>query len=248
MQLIDRKGFLAALFVGVLIFVFGGIKWFLILLSFHLLAAWFTKYKYNSKIKIGAAEAEKGARKWQNVLSNGITASILAICFGLTSFKAFAAGYLGAVSTAIADTLATELGLLNPKKPVLITNPHITVKAGTSGGITLLGEIAGLFGCFLLVLIALIIGFEDMSLFQILILNLTGFLGCNFDSLLGATIQSLFICQVCGNLTEKKIHCGLPTEYSTGIKFIDNNMVNIISITFGAFLAIIIETVFFSHS
>ncbi|MFH0896595.1 MAG: DUF92 domain-containing protein [Candidatus Bathyarchaeota archaeon] len=238
-KIIDRTGFLAATFVGLSILVFGGLKWFVILLSFHFIAGLFTRYNYSRKMKMEAAEAKGGARGWKNVLSNGVATSLLAICYSRTFNGAFAAGYLGAISTSIADTLATEIGLLNPCEPRLITNLHTKVKAGVSGGVTLLGEVSCMFGSAMIALVALIIGFEGLDIPQIILFNLLiGFLGCNFDSLLGATVQVTFKCQVCGILTEKKIHCELPTEYYKGIRFMDNNLVNFISTIFGALVAI----------
>ena len=239
-NIIDKTGFVAAMFVGCSILIFGGWKWFIVLISFHFIAGLFTKYQYERKIEIGLAEKKGGARAWQNVLSNGVIASVLAICYGLTSLKIFAAGYLGAVSTSIADTLATELGVLNRDEPILITNPRVKVKAGVSGGVSLLGEVAALFGGSLIALVAFIVGFEGLSISQIFVFNiLVGILGCNFDSLVGAVIQTAFKCQICGQVTEKKIHCERPTEYCRGIKFIDNNMVNVASTIFGALVAIL---------
>ena len=239
-KIIDRTGFAAALFVGCAILIFGGLGWFILLLSFHFTAAFFTKYKYERKARMDAAEAKGGARGWFNVMSNGATASVLAICYGLTSREIFAAGYLGAVSTSIADTLATEIGLLNPSEPRLVTNLRMRVKAGTSGGVTLLGEAACIFGSLVTALVALIVGFEGLSIFQVLVFDLlVGFLGCNFDSVLGATVQVVYECQICGKITEKKIHCGQPTVYSKGIRFIDNNVVNLASTIFGALVAIL---------
>lgn len=236
--IVDRAGFIAAMFVGSSIMIFGGTRWFVILLAFYSTAAYFTKYKYERKMKIEAAEPKGGARGWQNVLSNGATASTLAICYGLTSHKIFAAAYLGAISTSIADTLATEIGLLNPSEPRLLTNPRVKVKAGISGGVTLLGEAAGLLGTFVTALVTLIVGFEGLSVIQVLVFNLlVGFLGCNFDSLLGATVQAAFKCQVCGKITEGKAHCGRPTKHFKGIRLIDNNVVNFASTIFGALVA-----------
>ena len=239
-KILDKTGVIAAIFVGGSILIFGGEKWFLLLLTFHFIAAYFTRYKHENKNKVETAEAKGGIRDWKNVLANGVTASVLAICFRLTLLKQFAASYLGVISISIADTLATELGLLSHNEPRLITNLQVKVKAGVSGGITLLGEIASLFGSFIISLIAIIVNFGGLTIFQILINSfLIGFLGCNLDSLLGATIQIVRKCKVCGKVTEKKIHCKQPAEYSKGIKFIDNNMVNFISTIFGAVFVIL---------
>ena len=120
-NLVDRTGFVAALFVGYLIIIFGGLKWLVILLSLHFLVGFFTKYHYQRKLNIGVAEMKGGTRSWQNVLSNGTVAAVLAVLYGTTSLNMFAAGFLGAVSTSAADTLATELGLLSPDSPRLVT-------------------------------------------------------------------------------------------------------------------------------
>jgi uncharacterized membrane protein len=68
-----------------------------------------------------------------------------------------------------------------------------------------------------------------------------GVLGCNIDSLLGATIQAIYKCPSCGTLMEKKISCcGQPLKHYRGIKFIDNNAVNLLSTMFGAIIPIIL--------
>ncbi len=56
------------------------------------------------------------------MVANGSVASAFAVAYGLTYFTPFALGYLGAIGTSAADTLATEIGLLNPYAPRLITN------------------------------------------------------------------------------------------------------------------------------
>ncbi len=238
MRIIDRTGFAAAMLIGALILFCGGLQWFTLLLVFYFSAAYFTKYKYERKLKLAAAEAKGGARGWHNVLSNGAIAAVSAVLYRLTADKAFAAAYLGAVATSVADTLATEVGLLNPGEPRLLTNLRRKVRAGTSGGVTLLGESASLLGTFVLAFAALLVGFEGLGVTQILISSLlAGFLGCNFDSLLGATVQAGFKCRVCGKATEEKTHCGQSAERLKGIGLVDNNMVNLASTIFGAAIA-----------
>lgn len=241
-HLIDRTGVIAAIFVGFSVLVLGGLNWFIVLFFFLLVAGLSTRYRYEWKMKLGAAEEKGGARTWKNVIANGAVVAVLAIFYGLTGLNIFAAGYLGAVSTSMADTLATELGLLNTDEPRLLTNLHLKVKAGTSGGVSFLGEVAALFGGSFIALVAFIGGsFDGLNVSQVLASTmLVGFLSCNFDSLLGATIQVAYKCKVCGKMTEKKIHCGQPTEYYKGIRFIDNNVVNFLSTLFGALIVILL--------
>ena len=49
------------------------------------------------------------------------------------------------------------------------------------------------------------------------------------DSALGSLVQVKYRCRVCGAVTEKKRHCDAETEYHSGVKWINNNAVNLIS-------------------
>lgn len=239
--IVNVTGFVAAEFVGCSILIFGEVEWFIILLSFHFTAGLFTKYKYEHKKKIGAAEEKGGARAWQNVMANGAVASLLAIGHGFTPSNVFPIGFLGAIGTSAADTLATEIGLLNPHKPRLITKLNKSVEPGTSGGVSLLGEVANLLGASLIGLVAWIVGFRELTLLTTLTVTiLAGFLGSTFDSLIGASIQATYECAVCDKITERKAHCGQPSKHVRGNRMLDNNVVNLISTIFGALLAALI--------
>ena len=54
---------------------------------------------------------------------------------------ALLAAFAGVMATVTADTWATELGVLSPRPPRLITTGR-TVEPGTSGGITAYGMLA----------------------------------------------------------------------------------------------------------
>jgi uncharacterized protein (TIGR00297 family) len=62
------------------------------------------------------------------------------------------------------------------------------VPAGTNGGITILGEIAGLIGSVIVVIAAFLLGVIDSSL--LLIGIGAGFIGTNIDSVIGAVIEN----------------------------------------------------------
>ena len=244
MGIMDSRGGITAGSIGFSIIILGGWKFFTVLLSFLFIAGIFTKYKYEQKRKLGVAEGNGGARSWQNVLANSVVASFFAIAYGLApSFKALTAGFLGAVCTSMADTLATELGLLSSSEPKLITNWSKHIKAGRSGGVTLLGEAASLFGVLLIALVAWCVGFTNPSILSVLVSMLAGFLGCTLDSLLGATVQATYKCSVCGQYVETKVHCERPTLFVGGIKVIDNNVVNLISTIFGASISFLVHLI-----
>lgn len=244
-KIVDFTGFLAGLVVGWSIYIFGDWRWFIIVLTFHLVAGFFTKYKYKQKREKGVAEEKGGARAWRNIIANGGVAALFAFAEGLTSLEYFFAGFLGAVSTATADTLATEIGLLYSGEPRLITDLNKRVPPGTSGGVSLLGEIATILGAGLIGLVAWTLNPQTWSLPTILIIALTsGFLGCTLDSLVGATVQAKYRCSVCGKSTEKRHHCDRPSIYLGGVRAIDNNIVNLLATLFGAFIGILVLHVF----
>jgi len=123
-----------------------------------LVAAQFTRYKYDTKRRRGFAQEKGGARAWQNVFANGEVAALLAISERLFANNIFLAGFIGAVATATADTLATEIGLLYPHNPRSIADLRKEVPPGTSGCVSPLGEFATLLGSSIIGLAAWLLG------------------------------------------------------------------------------------------
>ena len=240
LRVVDLTGFLAGLIVGWSVFIFGGWRWFIVVLTFHVAAGMFTKYKYKVKRKMGVAEEKGGARAWQNVLANGAVAALLSVAESYIALEVLFAGFLGAVSTSMADTLGTEIGLLSIQQPRLITDLRREVPTGTSGGVSLLGEITTVLSAGFIGLIAWTIGAQKWNITAILMISvLSGFLGSTFDSLLGAMVQASYKCSVCGKITEKSTHCKKHAIYLKGHKWIDNNTVNLLSTSFGALIGIL---------
>tara|TARA_B100000949_G_C14203081_1_gene416865 strand:+ start:57 stop:644 length:588 start_codon:yes stop_codon:yes gene_type:complete len=190
---------------------------------------------------MGVAQKNKGIRGWSNTLANGGVATVMAIMSYYTGQDIYLIGFLGALSTATADTLATEIGQGMQGKPRLLTEPKKTIDVGTSGGITIVGELAGLLGALIIGLSAVVLSIINISSFVLIeIVLLSGFLGSNLDSFLGASIQSSNACRVCGKHTEHLIHHGKKTKRIKGIWIIENNLVNLISTFSGALIAILL--------
>jgi uncharacterized membrane protein len=81
-------------------------------------------------------------------------------------------------------------------------------------------------------------GFNIQAIVFSMIVAILGFAGCIIDSLLGATIQAKYCCEICGKITEKKIHHERSTKLVTGLKYINNDTVNFISILSVAIIVI----------
>jgi uncharacterized protein (TIGR00297 family) len=240
-------GAAGAITVGTVIFAFGGWVWGLVLFAFFTLSSLLSRYRQADKREV-ADKFHKGARRdLGQVLANGGLAVILSLLYRSHPIPALLAAFLGAVATVNADTWGTEIGVLSPVPPRLISTGR-SVLAGTSGGVTLLGTAAstlgalfiGLLGYMLVCLEAMLKGSDGLSLSWIIPATLfSGLLGSLFDSLLGATVQGIFYCARCETETEKEVHgCGLRTSQARGWRWLNNDVVNFLSSACGALMAI----------
>jgi uncharacterized protein (TIGR00297 family) len=147
-------------------------------------------------------------------------------------------GFAASLAAVNADTWATELGVLNPTRPRLITDLRKRVEKGTSGGVSLLGTFASLLAASAIALPAASFS-DDWSLF--IPITLAGLAGSLFDSLLGATVQAMYYCPADKKETEKHpLHtCGTQTIHVRGWKWLNNDWVNFACGAFGVITALI---------
>jgi uncharacterized protein (TIGR00297 family) len=184
MKAADAEAVLSEVIICLLVIFFAGIFWFLLLLTFYLLGSGFTRYKYAKKQELRIAQSRGGVRGYKNVYSNSLVPLALAVLYGVYGSDLFVFAFLGSVATATGDTLASEIGETARSTPRMITTFR-PVEPGVDGGVTLLGEAASVFGSLFTGVLAAATGYEGLAAAL-----LGGFLGTNFDSLLGATLQS----------------------------------------------------------
>jgi uncharacterized protein (TIGR00297 family) len=211
-RVFDRQGSVLAFLIGAVIGIFGGILWLILLIFFLLTSFGATKYKYSLKKERGVSEGKRGERRAKNVLANGLAPAYIALIsyegFHFIEHKWMAeVAFVAAISVAAADTVASELGVFSDRT-YLITDIRKRVKPGTSGGISLYGQFWALiaatytafFGFVMLFLIPNIIQIPSEiytlyippmsnSLIMIAIPIFVGFIGCQIDSVLGATLE-----------------------------------------------------------
>ncbi|MBR2281819.1 MAG: DUF92 domain-containing protein, partial [Spirochaetales bacterium] len=147
-----------------------------------------------------------------------------------------------AIAEATSDTFAGEIGRLSSKGPVSILTKK-PVPAGVSGGVTWLGTVgAFLSSAFIAVcwyvFFLFSIGPNAVSVHGAALVCLLGFAGAIVDSYLGATIQALYFDPESRALTEKDEIDGRKLELSRGVRWVDNDMVNLISNIFSAVFAL----------
>jgi uncharacterized protein (TIGR00297 family) len=238
---LDIGGAVAAIVLGSIVLVGYGWPGLILMVVFFIFSIFSTHLRYEYKRNLGFAQEKGGERGWRNTLANGGVAAASAIAGFFISRDIFAATFLGAIATAMSDTLATEIGLLSRYRPRLITNLRKKVGAGTSGGISLLGEIIVVCGSLFMGILAFIFKFSTIPTFKLIFIALLGGIaGSHADSILGATIQSMNKCVICGITTESSFHHNKPTKSFKGIKIIGNNAVNFISTFIGALVGVVV--------
>ncbi|MNV84220.1 hypothetical protein D3C71_1780790 [compost metagenome] len=85
----------------------------------------------------------------------------------------------------------------------------------------------------------------DQSFLLLTLAGLTGGLAGAFtDSILGATVQLMNRCTVCGREVESTHHCGKKVEYARGWKWMTNDAVNAISSIVGGAIALLCGMMF----
>lgn len=200
--MLNIGGSVTAFGIGIIIGVFGGIEWILLLLIFLGSAFVATRYKFNYKKEHGFQEGKKGERGTVNVLANGLVPMFLAFLHnpanslnpldtGLFPYKIVAFLFITSVACAASDTLASEMGILSDKT-YLITSFE-RVEPGTNGGISLYGETWALIGAAYTLGVSFLVFYllegvfiePSLMLFGVSI----GFISCQIDSILGALLE-----------------------------------------------------------
>ncbi len=101
-----------------------------------------TRLGYRRKLALGLAERREGRNAWQ-VLANLAVAALGSVVFSATGNRVWLVASVAALAEAATDTVASEIGQYRGSDARLITTGE-RVPAGTDGGITIPGTIAGL--------------------------------------------------------------------------------------------------------
>ena len=182
---VDRSGMLAGGGACFLLFAGAGPSAFAVLAALFLLTWIATRFGYRRKQDLGLAERGDGRNAWQ-VLANLAVAALGSLAFGMTGNHAWLFASAAALAEAATDTVASEIGQTRGQTAVLITTWK-PVAAGTDGGITIAGTLAGIFGGTVVALVAA--GSEMIPCAQFWIPAAAGLVGMLVDSVLGATLQ-----------------------------------------------------------
>jgi len=238
---LTQGGWLGAVITGTLTFGFGGWTWGLTLIAFFLSSSALSHFRQARKQALAGDKFEKGGRRdLAQTLANGGVGAGLALVYGLTGAPmTLLAAFAGVMATVTADTWATELGILSLQPPRLITSGR-TVAPGTSGGITAYGMLASgagalMIGAVLVLLEAIELGTWWPWLLPAALVG--GLAGSLCDSLLGATVQAIYIAP--GGETERRVGSnGAANQRLRGWSWMNNDIVNFLSSLVGGLVAL----------
>ena len=239
---LDRSGVLAALIVGTVIFGLGGLSWAILLLTFFITSSELSRAFKDRKREANEKYAKGGQRDAGQVFGNGGIATLFAALHFVFPEATWPwLGFAASLAAVNADTWATELGVLNPTSPRLITDLRTVVEKGTSGGISLVGTLASLAGAGVIGILAALLAPDGSNGSLFFWVTTAGLLGALFDSLLGATVQAIYYCPSCQKETERNpTHsCGTGTSQIRGWKWLSNDWVNFACGTIGMGIAFV---------
>jgi uncharacterized protein (TIGR00297 family) len=225
---LTKWGILAAVVLDISVSIAFGNVGFLILCTFFLGSLVADKIKKQKK-------SEFECRGAKQVLANGFLGIVFAIIYLNFPHKIWLVAFLAAFAEAFADTVSSGIG--SRAKNAFDPFKFKSVEKGTSGGMSILGTSSALLAS--CIIASLSLAFYEITFIDAIIISLAGFSASVFDSFLGSLIQAKYECSVCGKTVEESIHCGKSAKKTSGISFVDNNVVNLLSTAFSSALAIL---------
>ena len=182
---VSPSGAVAGGAICLLLFVATGPVAFTALASVFVLAWMSTRAGYSRKQKLGTAEKRDG-RTASQVMANLAVAAGCALLYGLSGQKSFLAALAAALAEPAADTVSSEFGQSRSDSARLVTTGR-SVPAGTNGGVTAWGTLAGCAAAFLVAMVCVIGGLIPQP--ALWIASFAGVLGMFVDSYLGALLE-----------------------------------------------------------
>lgn len=235
-RLLTRDGGVAQFVLGWLLITLGGLPWVIPIVTFFLSSSLLSRWSAARRPDVHALFSKGAVRDHRQVIANGGLAGVLVVIAFADPRPVWFAAYAGVCAAAAADTWGTEIGVLSSRDPRLFPTMK-PVPPGTSGAVTLLGTAGGVLGAGLVSVVSSLVT-PHVNPLQTIFSGLSGGIaGAFVDSLAGSRIQGRFRCEACGTRMERPTHCGRPASLVGGIRWVDNDTVNIVCTLCGALIA-----------
>lgn len=211
-------------------FLLGNLTWrafgpsaFLLVASFFVIGTAATKVKMAQKEAQGVAEKRKGRRGPSSVIGSsaaGCVCALLSICrIGGQAFSSvWKLGFVASFCTKLSDTVSSEIGKAYGKTTYLVTTFKV-VPRGTEGAVSIEGTLAGLLASVMLAFLGFLI--KEINIPETVVCVVASQIANFCESVIGAELQ------------EKK-----------GFQWLNNDIVNVINISVGSILAIVLQQTF----
>lgn len=231
---LTKSGVFLAFFTGVIIYALGEVPMYISLLLFFVIGSAFSKVKNMRKTEAERLHKRGMNRNWVQVFANSapaVAVLLISHIYRLPMKYAYLSG-IACMSAACSDTFASELGMLSNKNPISIVSWK-PVKRGLSGGVTSYGMIAAVVGSHIVA--STVFLYEGYHSHDFLLVGGFGFLSNVLDSILGALLQVKYRAPD-GSITEVPMIDGVSLPKVSGIRFISNDVVNLLSVSIVTFL------------
>ena len=225
-KLLSLSGSIMTFIMAFFIFGLGEWKWTMPLFTFFVLSSLLSKLKSRWNPSSDYVHEKSGVRDYKQVLANGGLPSVI-LFIGILSgqMDSFYSLYLVAIAAATSDTWSTEFGGIFKGKTYDIIG-FKPIREGLSGGISSYGTLGGLLGAICISWFA--VGFSNYAYTQVICIAIFGFFGTLIDSVLGSLFQVKYI-DPDGQITEKPKFFELKNQHYSGWKWMNNDVVNLLS-------------------
>lgn len=182
---VSRSGAIAGAIVSFLLYFGAGAGAFITLVALFLITLVATRVGYERKKRLGTAERGDGRTASQVLANLGLAAS-LALAYLIVPEGVLTLACVAALAEAAADTVSSEIGQSTTSTARLITSWE-AVPAGTNGGISMAGTLAGIIAALLIAVLGSVV--RLIAWRSVGIPLAAAVAGMFFDSLLGASLE-----------------------------------------------------------
>ncbi|XP_076933097.1 protein VTE6, chloroplastic-like [Bidens hawaiensis] len=214
------SGIVSAFLLGTLTWRGFGPSGFLLVAVYFIIGTAVTKVKMAQKEAQGVAEKGKGRRGPGSVIGSSAAGCICAFFSiygvgGKSFFRLWELGFVASFCTKLSDTVSSEIGKAYGKTTYLVTTFKV-VPRGTEGAVSVEGTAAGVLASILLASIGCLLG--KINVPEAVVCVLASQIANVGESVIGAVLQD-----------------------KEGFHWLNNDAVNVINISLGSILAILIQ-------
>ncbi|KAI3703923.1 hypothetical protein L1987_74119 [Smallanthus sonchifolius] len=217
---LSLSGIAAAFLLGTLTWRGFGPSGFLLVAVYFVIGTGVTKVKMAQKEAQGVAEKRKGRRGPGSVIGSSAAGCVCAFLSiygvgGKPFSRLWELGFVASFCTKLSDTVSSEIGKAYGKTTYLVTTFKV-VPRGTEGAVSVEGTVAGVLASILLASVGCFLG--KIKVAEAVICVLASQIANVGESVIGAVLQD-----------------------KEGFKWLNNDAVNVINISLGSILAILIQ-------